>query len=273
MKRKVFLSFILLSFLATSLLIYGQFTVDELTQRGEIEEFLKTAEIVKHDKIPDGVTSPTKLYLKGGEKECCGAWKNPKGKQLGFIEGWQYEIAAYEMDKLLGIHMIPPTVERKFRNKSGSLQFWIDNTINEITRVRKKLKIPGPRYSRWVKQKYLQRAFDSLIGNEDRHQRNILYTEDWRTILIDHSRAFRYTWQFRIQLIFGKNGIQGNKPFRTLPRFFVEKVRSLDYETIKATVGPYLTEEEIDSVLKRQVLLLKEIDEMIKERGEDQVLY
>jgi len=38
-------------------------------------------------------------------------------------------------------------------------------------------------------------------------------------------------------------------------------------------VGPYLTEKEIDAVIKRKDLLLAEIDLMIKENGEAKVLY
>jgi len=121
--------------------------------------------------------------------------------------------------------------------------------------------------------KYIARAFDSLIGNEDRTQQNILYTKDWRTILIDHSRAFRSSEKFTKQLMFGQNGITGNKPFRRLPRVFVEKIKALTFDSIKNAAGLYLEDKEIKAVLVRKNLLLKEIEEMIKEKGEDKVLY
>jgi hypothetical protein len=38
-------------------------------------------------------------------------------------------------------------------------------------------------------------------------------------------------------------------------------------------VGHYLTDEEIEAILDRKVLLLAEIQEMIKEKGEKNVLY
>jgi len=47
----------------------------------------------------------------------------------------------------------------------------------------------------------------------------------------------------------------------------------LDDERIKKAVGSYLSFSERKAVLKRKKLLLKEIDEMIKEKGEDKVLY
>ncbi len=92
-------------------------------------------------------------------------------------------------------------------------------------------------------------------------------------ILIDHSQSFRSGRKFEKQLMFGKNGIKGVQLIRRLPRTFVEKVKALDFETIKQAVGPYLTDKEIKAVIKRKELLLKEIAEMIKEQGEDKVLY
>jgi hypothetical protein len=38
-------------------------------------------------------------------------------------------------------------------------------------------------------------------------------------------------------------------------------------------VSPYLKEKEIKAILLRKELLLKEIEEMVKEQGEDKVLY
>jgi len=125
--------------------------------------------------------------------------------------------------------------------------------------------------------KYLARAFDSLIGNDDRTQQNILYTKDWRMILIDHSQSFRSSRKYTKRLMFGKNGLKkaGGRPglFRRLPRAFVEKVKALNYDDIKNAVGPYLKEKEIKAILIRKELLLKEIEEMVKEQGEDKVLY
>jgi hypothetical protein len=253
--------------------VYAQFTREELAQRPELEEFLKTADIIRSKDIGEGVTKPFKLDMKSADREQSGCWKNPSGKQKGFLEGWQYEIAAYEMDKLLGLNMIPPTVERKFDGKRGSLQFWITSEMSDLERMEQGIRIPQEHLESWNKQKYLTRAFDCLIANEDRTQQNIRYKKDWRTILIDHSRSFRSSDKFTKQLVFGKNGLLAQKLFRRLPRVFVEKMKALNFEKIKQAVGPYLTDEEIEAVLARKELLLDEIEEMVKEKGEAKVLY
>jgi hypothetical protein len=273
MKRKTFFLIAIFLLLAQGSWIKGQFTPAEVSEREQWEEFLKTAEITGSKEIGEGVTKPYRLNLKKGDVESQAAWKNPSGIQLSYLEGWQYEIAAYRMDKLLELNMIPPTVEREFNGKRGALQFWVTKEMSDLERMEKNIKIPKDAFDRWEKMKYVARAFDSLIANEDRTQQNILYTKDWRTLLIDHSRAFRSSEKFTKQLMFGKNGITGDNPFRKLPRVFVEKIKTLTFDSIKNAVGPYLEDKEIKAILIRKNLLLKEIEQMIKEKGEDKVLY
>lgn len=273
MKRK--LLYLLFLFLLTAHIYtaYGQFTSEELAQRPQWEDFLKTAEIIESQDVGEGVTKPIWLTLKKGDVVRRAIWKNPKGIQQGFLEGWQYEIAAYEMDKLLDLNMVPPTVERTFGKKKGSLQLAIDKLYSELEIMDKNIEVPKEMVDNRSDRKYITRAFDSLIGNEDRTQQNILFNTSWRIILIDHSRSFRSTKMFREQLMYGKNGIKGDLLFRRLPRSFVEKIKALTFDITQEAVGSYLTKKEISAIIDRKELLLKEIEEMIKEQGEDKVLY
>jgi hypothetical protein len=273
--KRFFLSVIAFVFLFAISVGAAQFTKEEIANREEIEDFLKTADIVKAEEIGEGVTKPWRLYLKKGDQELCGCWKNPQGVQKGHLEGWQYEIAAYRMDKLLGLNMIPPTVEREFEGKKGSFQMWVTTEFSLLDIMEQGIPLPdkNPDATVFNRGKYLARAFDSLIANEDRTQQNVRYTADWRVILIDHSRAFRSKKKYQKKLLYGKNGSKEKQLFRQLPRTFVEKIKGLDFDKIKKAVGPYLTDEEIRAVLARKKLILAEIDEMIEEKGQDKVLY
>lgn len=61
--------------------------------------------------------------------------------------------------------------------------------------------------------------------------------------------------------------------FRRLPRAFVEKIRALDLATIKKATEPYLTDKQIDAILARKKLIWEEVAAMIKQQGENKVLY
>ena len=93
----------------------------------EIEEQLNNAEVLSVEDIGMGVTHPSRVKLQHGDVTIDAAFKPIKmGRQHGFWESYQAEVAAYEMDKLLGLGMVPPTVERRVKTK-GSLQFWVHN--------------------------------------------------------------------------------------------------------------------------------------------------
>jgi len=259
--------------------VRAQFTPAEISQRETWEEFLRTADIVKVEDISEGVTKPWKVFLKKGGVEKKAGFKHVREKLYGFDDNWQYDIAAYRMDKLLGLNMIPPTVEREVKRengdvKKGALSLWAESKTNLLNLIEQG-GYPPPSTDN---AKYLARAFDSLIGNDDRTQQNVLLTEDWRTILIDHSRSFRSEGEFERKLMYGAHGIKKFENgalilFRRLPRAFVEKIKALDFATIKTAVESYLTDKQINAVLARKKLLLAEISEMIKEQGENKVLY
>src|SRR5512141_423190 len=278
MKRLAVLFSLALAAAAGPLAAWGQFLPDEIAQRPAREEFLRTAEIVRFEEIGEGGTKPFKLYLKKDGVELKAAWKNPKGLQLGYLEGWQYEIAAYRLDKLLGLNMIPPAIEREFQGKPGALVLWADSKYSLLKVLEEGITVPEEARDRIDKMKYLTRAWDSLIANEDRTQQNVLYTGDWRTIIFDHSRAFRSAGDFSKRLMFGRDGLKkgaANAPFlfKRLPRWFVDKIKTLTFENIRAAVGSTLTDKEIAAILTRRDLLLREIAGMVKEQGEAAVLY
>jgi hypothetical protein len=278
MKRAAIVVSVVLALAAVARGLSAQFLPEQIAQRPAQEELLLTADIVRSEPIGEGVTKPYKLYLKKGDVEFKAAWKNPKGMQGGYLEGWQYEIAAYRLDKLIGLNMIPPAVEREFQGKAGALVWWAENKYSLLKMVEENIRVPDGAIDRTEKMKWLTRAWDSLIANEDRTQQNFLFTEDWRTIIFDHSRAFRSSQEFTERLMFGRNGIKMSAQgtpflFRRLPRWFVDKLKGLTFESVKTAVGTTLTDKEIKAVIARRELLLKEIELMIGEQGEAAVLY
>ena len=91
----------------------------------EIEAYLKTAEVVGMEDLKVGVTRPRRAKLAPGGPVEAFAWKAIKpGRYSGYWESYKSEIAAYELDKLLGLGMIPPTVEKRVEGDLGAAVMW-----------------------------------------------------------------------------------------------------------------------------------------------------
>ena len=252
--------------------LQAQFLPDELEKREQWEGFLVEAEAVNQEQMQSrqAVTNPWVLTLEKDGMRHNALWKNPSGRMKGFWENWKWEIAAYRLDKYLGLNMVPPTVERRFGGDLGSCQLWVDDCMTVREKTEKKIKTPPHKVFYWNRALYLQRAFDNLIANEDRHQNQYLITPDYRMILIDHSRSFRTSGKFTKNLIYSK---KSGDEMKQLPTAFVDKLRTLDFETIKSVVEEYLTNSEIEAVVKRAELILKEVDKTIADVGKEKVLY
>lgn len=265
-----------LVFIWIGLPLAAQFTPEELAEREKWEEFLVDAEVVASEQpFPrsHAVSEPFVLELERDGIKRRGLWKNPEGRVKGYVDYWRFEIAAYRLDKLLGLNMIPPTVERRFRNYRGSCQLMIENAVNLRTRRKNKMKTPSYRVVPLNKALYLQRAFDNLIANDDRNEGDLLYTEDWRMVLVDHSRAFRSSKKYTRRLLNDERSRGGPRLMKRLPRAFVENLEALTAASIGEAVGEYLKENEIEAIMARRDLILAWLEKYIEKMGEDKVLY
>jgi hypothetical protein len=221
-----------------------------------LERWLTEAEVLNMEDIGTGVTEPHKVTLRKDGVELRAVFKEvstdetgayDRGAAVNTSDRFEHELAAYQLDRLLGLDMVPVTVKRTIKNRRGVLQFWIDNSIN-VRRMLEQKKQPdgwcasGPQYN-------LMNVFDVLTHNSDRTQENALFTQDWMLVLIDHTRAFR-TLRTSPNLLY-KGGVQ-------VPAALAERLQQLDRETLKARLGPYLQGRQIDALLKRRDRLLKE---------------
>ena len=165
MKTKI-LCFVLGVTICSSLTM-AQFTKEEIAEFKKWEEFLATAEIVSFrpwEETP-AVTDPWVLTLEKDGITKQAMWKNPEGRQKGYLEGWKWEIAAYRLSNHLGIFMVSPTVEKRFRGNRGSCQLFVNAWMDLETKESKKMKVPSHKVFYWNRALYIQRTFDNLIAN------------------------------------------------------------------------------------------------------------
>jgi hypothetical protein len=103
--------------------------------------------------------------------------------------GFYPDVAAYRLDRLLDLDMVPVSVRREVDGRDGTVQFFPPKTVHEGTRSES-----GRGYgaSCPLRDQFLALyVFDALIFNEGRTLERMLFdTRDWDLILIEHDRAF-----------------------------------------------------------------------------------
>jgi hypothetical protein len=218
------------------------------------EEFLRTAEIERVGDVPVGVTKPKRAFFAPGGIAASAVVKHlPMGHRSGFWEAYKSEIAAYELDRLLELDMVPPTVERRVGPDRASVQLWV-----EKSRVLKEVdqgQVPRP--VEWAKQVCRQRLFENLIANIDRNAGNMLVDGEWNIILIDHSRAF------------GTDRMPFEKEMTRVDRAFFERLKALDEASVMARLRPWvLAEGTVRGLLKRRDKIVAHFEKLARERGE-----
>lgn len=99
------------------------------------------------------------------------------------------ELAAYRLDQLLGLDMVPVTVAREVDGDRGSLQFLPNNVRDETYR-----SAGGQGGGAWCplsRQWNSMYIFDTLVYNEGRAPHNMNYSpSNWQLLLTGHAKAF-----------------------------------------------------------------------------------
>jgi hypothetical protein len=237
----------------------------------EIKDFLKTAEVISMAEIPEGKTDPKRLVLEKDGLQVNAVFRDVNirkdrgpgrdGKNmLNFRDSNLYECAAFELSKLLGLVNVPPVVQREVKGTIGTVQIWVEETLMEKQRLKKKIKPPNP--WRWMMQHQVLGLFDNLIHNDDRNSGNLLIDEHWNLWFIDHTRSFR-----RFSELPNPEAVQ------YCERELWERLQELDEAKLNAHLGEYLQEAELEAVLERKVKLVERISNLIAEKGEDKVLF
>jgi hypothetical protein len=265
---------ILLTILAISSIAAMGLPAAQVIQGQNVEEFLKKGRFVAREPLGVGVTGSLKVtvqrndtkqfaVLKIVDQKRPGLVKNAAGEmELDFQDSWRTEIAAYELDKLIGLGMVPATIQREspYESKPASLQLWVEASLSEDKR-RQRAIIP-PDAQRWSDQLSKMAAFDALIYNMDRNPGNLLITDTFEVRLIDHSRSFRPNAELR-------NADDLNR----FSRLFLAKIKELNKSVLEKKLGDYLSLTQIDGLLKRRQLILDRAEEMTKKYGENAVLF
>ena len=240
----------------------------------EAEEFLSSAEIIELRKIETrGVTKPRRAVLSDGTRQLRAVFKDVDESALRktladgevifkFRDSYRHEIAAYELDKLLGLDMVPPCVRRRVAAEVGALCLWVEGAMTEWERQIEH-DLEPPDLEKWNEQMHTLRLFLQLTYDLDyKNISNVLVDPDFKIYKIDSSRAFRTDTELR--------------KAASLTRFsrsVLEALRKLDRDDAESRLGAWLTSEQIDGLMARRDLILELADARVAALGEDEVLF
>ena len=207
----------------------------------EIEEYLRTAECVSLQG-----SDPRKAMrctLRPGGPVARLAWRSlPPGLYRGFWESYKTDIAAYELDKLLKMDMVPPTVERQLDGRYGAAQLWLEGILG----VNAEERPDDSKRDAWENQIVRMRMFDTLIGNRDRSLGNMLRDATWNLFLVDHSRAFGVATELPVKL-------------SRIDRAYWARIEGLTREELDTALRAWLDDSQIKAILDRREKMKAEI--------------
>jgi hypothetical protein len=215
----------------------------------EIEDYLRTAECVEMRWFAPNYSA--RCTLEPGGPVARMAWRpivsGPPGVRQGFRENYHFEIVAYELDKLLGLDMVPPTVERQIQGTMGSAQQWVENIVDATDPA-----VPeGKDRMQWEGDVVRMTMFDMLMGNRARVRTNMLRDRAWNLILVDHSRAFG-------------TEVTRATTLSAVDRALWTKIDALTRDQLGKALGSWLDTPQIDAMLRRRDLMRADVNSQTK---------
>jgi hypothetical protein len=215
----------------------------------DLERFLSEAQVISSRDLGRGSTHPRLLRLmrKGNERR--GLHKtveelDPSGDREG--DRYQHEVAAYLVDRMLSLGMVPVTVLRTVDGEPGSLQLWVEEAVDQETTADYRLALWDNEAT--IDQLARGAVFDALIGNHQRRPSDVLTLMSGEQVyLIDHSTAFSN----RSELPARKGSTLAVRADLALA------LRSLDRGALVGELGALLSERQIDALLERRDRILQ----------------
>jgi len=174
----------------------------------------------------------------------------PPGFTRGFWVSYKAEVATYELDKLLNLDMVAPTVERELKGVRGGMVLWVERLVE----WRYPEAPPDSIKNDWDRQLARMTMFDDLIGNLNRNVNNMVRDARWNLILIDHGRTFR-------------SGTELPSPLTRIDADFWDRIQKLTRQQLDARLRPWLDDSEIAGILSRRDKMRAQIERLIAERG------
>ncbi len=244
----------------------------------ELEEFLRSATVSGFDSVADPIVdSPVELqaqrfsgtdtdsgtiielsrqgtqlharlsYTNHSPSLAPSAVTEPTTRKQTAEDAAVNEVAAYRLDRLLGLYITPVAVQRTLGGRPAVLQYQIEDTFSEAQRVAEQLPIDG--YCELPNQQQLISVFSALADYQAQPDTNPIYT-----------RKDKLAWLTDFRSAFGTNTslsstVRDNPP--EISRLLSGKLAALSESDLEEALSDVLSSAQIQAILKRRDGLLK----------------
>ncbi|WP_413287443.1 hypothetical protein [Bdellovibrio sp. HCB337] len=208
----------------------------------ELRETLMRAPIQDFSILGGGVSKSWLAYFENNVVAVLKA-EDPDVK-----DGALREVGAYVFDRALGLNMVPLTVERMIGGKKYTLQLYYPQQSD--SQKNKRSEFHSPRLSDMG-------LFDYVIYNLDRDittSHNVLIGSDGRLVAIDHGRVFFLESEYDLSL--------QEEELRGASKDFKQKLKSLNLSQVRQTLGPYMSSEVLQELMKRIQMVQKRLESL-----------
>ena len=227
-----------------------------------LSDYFSNAAVIAEQSLGDFFSKPLKLTFNHNGQQHSAIFKyldsdpdlenKRKYSRLdNFSDRFLYDLAAYKLDRILGLYMVPYTAVYRYKDKTGIIQYWIEDSVSKTELIEGQYSIEG--YCSVQDEEALMHYFDLLIHNDDRNTGNKLYSNETGFLwLIDHTRSFRTTASLPDYEL----------PFPTyLSPEFKQKLSSLTQSNLETSLGDYLNSKQIKALLKRRDEILERLSQ------------
>ncbi len=215
----------------------------------ELESYLRRAKIVHVEEGADlGTTDPWNVRLDDGKTQRRAMFKHAPRCRPNFMpDCYKYEIAAYELSKMLGMPLVPPTVERTVNDTPGALQIFLE----DCTPLNQLESVPDT-------EQFHRRMLDILVldnltywdtGMDDINEDIFYHNNDGRICRVDFSKAFKEEHAL----------LPVDREVRQCSDKVYRALEELDANEVRTKLAAYLNEDEIEALLVRRDLLLAQL--------------
>lgn len=269
MKNKIALAIMLFIcfFFGHWRLSHSQTTHQKTLWQQEIENYLKNAKVCSEKRRVGRRTEAWLLCLTDGKIERRGFFRiTNRIRPHPLADSYKYDLAAYELNKLLDLNIVPPTVEREVEGRKGMLQLLIEGIITEEVRRNKNIEPPDlEKYKNSLEELTVFENLtysDSYCAKKDLGDILIIHKEDWKIWRVDFSEAF---------VPFSE--LLPECPITRCSKSLYQNLQKLDNDNVKSKLSLYLNDEEISALLERKKIIIEKIKKLIEEKGEEAVLF